>query len=32
VVTANFGDAPWSLPGGERLPSLECRVDGLKRQ
>jgi hypothetical protein len=31
VVTANFGDAPWSPPVGERLPSLECRVEGLKQ-
>jgi hypothetical protein len=30
VVTANFGDAPWSPPGGKSLPSLECRVEGLK--
>ena len=31
AVTANFGDAPWSPPGGKSLPSLECRVEGLKR-
>ena len=32
VVTANFGDAAWSLPGGKRLASLECRVEGLPQQ
>ena len=28
-VTVNFGDQPYPLPGGDPLPSLECRVDGL---
>jgi len=32
VVTVNFGDAPCSLPGGLRLPSLGCHVDGIKQQ
>ena len=32
VVTANFGDAPWSLPGGKRLAPLECQVEGIKQQ
>ena len=31
VVTANFGDAPWSSPGGKSLPSLQCRIEGLKQ-
>ena len=30
VVTANFGDAPFPLPEGTRLPSLGYCVDGLK--
>jgi Glycosyl hydrolases related to GH101 family, GH129/Carbohydrate binding domain/Family of unknown function (DUF5696) len=30
-VTVNFGDTPWSPPGGKSLPSMECRVEGLKR-
>ncbi len=29
VVTVNFGDAPFSLPDGSRLPSLGERVEGL---
>jgi hypothetical protein len=32
VVTANFGDAPWSPPSGDRIASLECRIQGLPRQ
>jgi hypothetical protein len=32
VVTANFGDAPWTPPGGECLASLECRIEGLKQE
>jgi hypothetical protein len=32
VVTANFGDAPWSPPGGKRLASLECQVEGTKQE
>jgi hypothetical protein len=32
VVTANFGDAPWSPPGGKGLASLECRFEGLKQE
>ena len=31
MVTASFGDAAWSPPGSKTLPSLECRVEGLKR-
>jgi len=31
VVTVNFGDTPWSPPGGKSLPSLECRIEGTKR-
>jgi hypothetical protein len=31
VVTANFGDIPWSPPGGQTLPSLDCRIEGLNR-
>jgi hypothetical protein len=30
VVTANFGSTPWSPPGGKSLPSMECRIEGLK--
>jgi hypothetical protein len=32
VVTANFGDAPRSPPGGKSLASLECRIEGLKQE
>jgi hypothetical protein len=32
VVTANFGATPWAAPGGELLPSLTCRVEGLAPQ
>ncbi len=32
VVTVNFGDTPYALPNGSRLPSLGYHVEGLKQQ
>ena len=32
VVTVNFGDTPWTPPGGAPLSPLDCRVDGQAQQ
>jgi hypothetical protein len=30
TVTVNFGDAPWAPPGGDPLPPLGLRVEGVR--
>ena len=32
VVTANFGDAPFTLPGGGSLEPLGLKVEGVKEE